>query len=225
MTTAWSSVSNEVTKPVTFGCIKTAKTNKIKIHNNILNRSTTKWTDLPHHYSIAQVEVLYSIVRLASVDVEAEAVAGLGVAYTPQIHPPLDQFFRHILFPGQSTIEANHRLVDGDVLSWSKASLEVAVAHVFQGSYFRQLVACQFFTSHRTMKVLAQFLIPATRHHTGIFGVRRSYSGFRSPTPPRNAAVDIVDMPCCCRHCCTTTSRTYSAKTSKNLGLPLQPIA
>ena len=43
-----------------------------------------------HHYSISLVEVLSHIARLASVDVEAEAVAGLGVAYTPQLHPPLD---------------------------------------------------------------------------------------------------------------------------------------
>ena len=77
----------------------------------------------PHHYTITQVEVLRSIVRLASVEVEAEAIAGLVVAYTPQLHPPLDRFFRHLLFPGQSTIEANHRLVDGQVLSWSKAAL------------------------------------------------------------------------------------------------------
>ena len=49
------------------------------------------------------------------------------------------------MFPVQPNIEANHRLVDGDVLSWSKAALEVAVAHVYQGSYLHQLVACQLY--------------------------------------------------------------------------------
>ena len=48
------------------------------------------WSPQPHHYPIAQVEVLRGIVRLASVDIEAEAVVGLGVTYTPQLHPSLD---------------------------------------------------------------------------------------------------------------------------------------
>ena len=113
----------------------------------------------PHHYTITQVEVLRRIVRHASVDVEAEPVARLVVAYAPQLHPPLDRLFWHVLFPGQSTIKGNHHLVDGEVLSWSKAALEVVVAHIYQGTYLRQLVACQFFTSHRTIKVLRRAII------------------------------------------------------------------
>ena len=70
--------------------------------------STAKWTDVTgdgicagmvasaHHYPIAQVEVLRGI----SIDIEAEAVAGLGVAHTPQFIPHLTHRFQDF--------EANH---------------------------------------------------------------------------------------------------------------------
>ena len=93
-----------------------------------------------HHDAVSEIEV-GRVIRRPRVHGERQAVPGEGVAEAPQLDVPLHRLLWHVLLPCQPPVEADHRLVNRQVLAWSKTVVEVIRAHGDERPHLRQFVA------------------------------------------------------------------------------------
>ena len=92
------------------------------------------------------------------------------VRQNPRLHPPLLWLLGHVLEEGQPSLEPDHALVNGEVLTRSVAGLEVLHHSVKKGANLVQLVIlwlppCRLLPRVVEVKKLQQELESTTGHH------------------------------------------------------------
>ena len=129
-----------------------------------------------HHNLTAEIHgsVLVVVVP-AAVHTEVSTEPSGGIAEAPKLDPPLHWLLRHVLLPAQTTIELYHRLVDRHIARRLVTLAKVLLAKGDQWADLRQLVVPVLIPWHRTVEVLAEFLIPCTRQYAGDEGVMQEW--------------------------------------------------
>ena len=116
-----------------------------------------------HHNLVSEVQGSVLVVVVPA-EVSTEPIG--GIAEAPKLDPPLHGLPRHVLLPAQTTVELYHRLVDRHIARRLVALAKVLLAKGNQRADLRKLIIPVLIPWHRTVEVLAEFLIPCARQYS-----------------------------------------------------------